>query len=308
MRLALEEINTDDLTAQVGHVADLTWNHARALGSSSTTKLDGTLDVDGNTTLDTTVINESFDFDGGRFSVSSGQAVQYAEIAGERNELSSDFSAYARIDGVGSIALSPADSTFWDGADYGSFNHDSLLGHYYSMNDFAGTLATVEDTTAEWGVVADSIRIYTHRVDMNANLLVEGDSDLEGALDVDGDTQLDTTNIDGSLTVRDFADLNDSLDVAMDANFQSTVHIQDSLVVNGNSDMNGTLDVSGNTDIDGNLDVDGNGNVDGNFTVDGWSDLDSLHVAENADFDADVNIDGNSQTDRQRRHRRQLGC
>ena len=54
------------------------------------------------------------------------------------------------------------------------------------MGDFAGTLASVEGATAEWGVVADSIHIYTDRVDMNANLLVEGDSDLEGALDVDG--------------------------------------------------------------------------------------------------------------------------
>jgi hypothetical protein len=53
----------------------------------------------------------------------------------------------------------------------------------------------------------------------------------------------------------------------MDANFQSTVHIQDSLVVNGNSDMNGTLDVSGNTDIDGTLDVDGTSNLDSTYVT-----------------------------------------
>jgi len=51
-------------------------------------------------------------------------------------------------------------------------------------------------------------------------------------LDVDGDTELDTTNIDGSLTVRDFADFNDSLDVA------KSVHVQDDLSVADSTSLN----------------------------------------------------------------------
>jgi len=81
------------------------------------------------------------------------------------------------------------------------------------------------------------------------------------------------------------------LDVAMDANFQSTVHIQDSLVVNGNSDMNGTLDVSGNTDIDGTLNVQMGTHLQDTLYVAGFANFDdSLDVQESVNIQDNLDV------------------
>ena len=87
-------------------------------------------------------------------------------------------------------------------------------------------------------------------------------------------------------------------------------NLQQTLEVDGITDLNDSLHVVGNADFDANVNIDFNLNVDGVSTVDslnaaegvdfdstlnvdGITDLnDSLHVVGNADFDANVNIDG----------------
>jgi hypothetical protein len=77
----------------------------------------------------------------------------------------------------------------------------------------------------------------------------------------------------------------------MDANFQSTVHIQDSLVVNGDSDMNGTLDVSGNTDIDGSLNVQMGTHLQDTLYVAGFANFDdSLDVQESVNIQDNLDV------------------
>ena len=163
--------------------------------------------------------------------------------------------------------------------------------------DFAGTMTSAEGATAEWGVVADSIHIYTDRVDMNANLLVEGDSDLEGALDVDGVSNLDTTDIDGSLNVLQMS------------TFQANVQINDSLNVTNDAHIGGNFQVDMDSDLDGDLDVDGVSNLD-TTDIDGSLNVlqmatfqanvqinDSLNVTNDAHIGGNFQVDGNSDLD-----------
>ena len=158
-------------------------------------------------------------------------------------------------------------------------------------------MAAAEGATAEWGVVADSIHIYTDRVDMNANLLVEGDSDLEGALDVDGVSNLDTTDIDGSLNVLQMS------------TFQANVQINDSLNVTNDAHIGGNFQVDMDSDLDGDLDVDGVSNLD-TTDIDGSLNVlqmatfqanvqinDSLNVTNDAHIGGNFQVDGNSDLD-----------
>ena len=109
--------------------------------------------------------------------------------------------------------------------------------------------------------------------DLNGTLDVSGNTDLDGTLDVDGFTQLDglnvdgtstldTTTVDGLFTVNGNSDLNGTLNVQNDATFQDDVTVEDSLKVNGSADIDANLTVNGNTDLDGTLDVDGTANFD----------------------------------------------
>ena len=92
-------------------------------------------------------------------------------------------------------------------------------------------------TVADFADLNDSLDVamdasFQSTVHIQDSLVVNGDSDMNGTLDVDGDTEMDTVNIDGSLTVAQFADFNDSLDVAKSVNIQDNLDVNDSLVVN----------------------------------------------------------------------------
>ena len=79
--------------------------------------------------------------------------------------------------------------------------------------------------------INDSLNV-TNDARISGDFYVDGNSDLDGTLDVDGDTEMDTVNIDGSLTVAQFADFNDSLDVAKSVNIQDNLDVNDSLTLN----------------------------------------------------------------------------
>jgi predicted acyltransferase (DUF342 family) len=128
-------------------------------------------------------------------------------------------------------------------------------------------------------------------VNVAGSLTVADNADLNSDLDVDGVTNLDTTDIDGSLNTLDMAtfqanvQINDSLNVMADA------HIIGDLRVDTNTDLNGTLDVSGNTDIDGTLDAQGATNLQSTLTVADFADFnDSLDVAMSVNIQDNLDV------------------
>jgi cytoskeletal protein CcmA (bactofilin family) len=90
--------------------------------------------------------------------------------------------------------------------------------------------------------INDSLNV-TNDARISGDFYVDGNSDLDGTLDVDGDTEMDTVNIDGSLTVAQFADFNDSLDVAMSVNIQDNLDVNDSLTLNSAANQGRILTV-----------------------------------------------------------------
>jgi hypothetical protein len=309
--------NTDiDGTLDVDGDTEMdTVNVAGSLTVADNADLNSDLDVDGNTTLDSTVINESFAFNGGGFSVEASQIAQMSMSYGERSIAASEFSMAARMDGVGDIVMSPADTSFWGAGTFGDLDVDSTLASFASFG-FAGTMTAYEDasSTYEWGVAADSVHVWTNRMDLNGNLRVEGDSDLEGALDVDGDTDLDDTDVDGTLDVSGNTDIDGTLDV------QEATNMQSSLTVAGATDLNSTLDVDGDTEMDtvniagsltvaddtdlnAELDVDGDTHldttdIDGSLDVQDATNMQStLTVADDTDLNAELDVDGDTHLD-----------
>jgi predicted acyltransferase (DUF342 family) len=128
-------------------------------------------------------------------------------------------------------------------------------------------------------------------VNVAGSLTVADNADLNSDLDVDGVTNLDTTDIDGSLNTLDMAtfqanvQINDSLNVMADA------RIIGDLRVDTNTDLNGTLDVSGNTDIDGTLDAQGATNLQSTLTVADFADFnDSLDVAMSVNIQDNLDV------------------
>jgi len=98
--------------------------------------------------------------------------------------------------------------------------------------DIDGSLNVQHMATFQANVQIDDSLNVTNDAHIGGNFQVDGNSDLDGTLDVDGDTEMDTVNIDGSLTVAQFADFNDSLDVAKSVNIQDNLDVNDSLSLN----------------------------------------------------------------------------
>ena len=113
---------------------------------------------------------------------------------------------------------------------------------------------------------------------------------MDATLDVDGDTEMDTVNIDGSLTVAHFADFNDSLDVAMSVNIQDNLDVNDSLALN-TAENQGTVfsvtDSKGGTGVSiVTVDVDGGASAATTLTTH------RLIVQDDAVYNGDMTISG----------------
>jgi cytoskeletal protein CcmA (bactofilin family) len=118
--------------------------------------------------------------------------------------------------------------------------------------DIDGSLNVEDMATFQANVqINDSLNV-TNDAHIGGDFQVDGDSDLDGTLDVDGDTEMDTVNVDGSLTVAQFADFNDSLDVALSVNIQDNLDVNDSLRLNSAQNEGRILTV---TDSQGGLGV-----------------------------------------------------
>ena len=119
--------------------------------------------------------------------------------------------------------------------------------------------------------------IYTQDLTVSDALVVTGNADFNGDLDVDGTTNLDVVDIDGAvdmaltLTLAGNADFNGDLDVDGTTNLDvvdidGAVDMALTLTLAGNADFNGDLDVDGTTNLDA-VDIDGAVQIDAAVTV-----------------------------------------
>ena len=275
----LDEITSTEILNYGAITTDeLYWTVGRAVGSNSTTDLDGTLNVDGTSRFrDYVTMDDSLNV-----------------------KMFADFDANVNIDGAVQIDL----TLDVDGAT----DIDNTLD-VLGATTLRNTLNTMGNADFDQDVNIDG----NLQVDLNLN--VDGvttldETTVDGTLDVTGNTDINgTLDVLGNSIFRDYVTMNDSLNVKMFADFDANVNID------GAAQIDLTLDVDGNTDLDGTLDVAGNStfrdyvtmndslnvkmfaDLDAGLNVDGTTTMDSLNAHGNADFDLNVNIDGNTQID-----------
>ena len=156
--------------------------------------------------------------------------------------------------------------------------------------DIDGSLNVLQMSTFQANVqINDSLNV-TNDARISGDFYVDGNSDLDGTLDVDGDTEMDTVNIDGSLTVAQFADFNDSLDVAKSVNIQDNLDVNDSLALN-TAENQGTVfsvtDSKGGTGVSiVTVDIDGGASSATTLTTH------RLIVQDDAVYNGDMTISG----------------
>jgi cytoskeletal protein CcmA (bactofilin family) len=183
------------------------------------------------------------------------------------------------------------------------------------LTDGAGAGAAVLDAFAD--------------LELSSTLTVAGNVDFNGALDVDGTTNLDAVDIDGAVQidstvtvgvddtgydVKFFGDTASAymlwdtstddlvlagaagIDLAGDIDVDGTANL-DVVDIDGAVDMASTLTLAGNADFNGDLDVDGTSNLDV-VDIDGAVDMAStLTLAGNADFNGALDVDGTTNLD-----------
>ena len=110
-----------------------------------------------------------------------------------------------------------------------------------------------------------------------------GAIDANGAIDVDGHTELDDVNVSGASTFAGAADFNGAIDVDGHTELDD-VNVSGASTFTGAADFNGALDVDGHTELD-DVNVSGastfTGAIDANgaLDVDGHTELDDVNVS-----------------------------
>ena len=166
-------------------------------------------------------------------------------------------------------------------------------------------------------------------LELSSTLTVAGNVDFNGALDVDGTTNLDAVDIDGAVQidstvtvgvddtgydVKFFGDTASAymlwdtsaddlvlagaagIDLAGDIDVDGTANL-DVVDIDGAVDMASTLTLAGNADFNGALDVSGTTNLDV-VDIDGAVDMaTTLAVAGNVDFNGALDVDGTTNLD-----------
>jgi cytoskeletal protein CcmA (bactofilin family) len=306
----LEEISTDDLNAGVADIGTLRWTHGRAVGSSSTTDLDGTLNVDGrawfrsnvyldsnlyvnqdiyvdtikNLTADGLVLQSDDDivFDAGTtdlrgnfddlyFNADGGQGSSTAYFELEPDS-DDDADAELRVDNPDSR------SRLWMDVDEGGDDADVHIEAYSWGSDNMGAefqLESYDGTNASAEMFASD-----DWSDGVAEIYVEYDTDGTATLGM----QAEGWNGRGGVYVDGWDDA-DSVAVNIDA---------DALEVSAPSDFNGTVNIDGAATLNSTMDVDGATTLNSTLDVDGTTTLnDSLHVDLGAGFGSNIWVAGN---------------
>ncbi|WP_420576426.1 tail fiber domain-containing protein [Ekhidna sp.] len=169
--------------------------------------------------------------------------------------------------------------------------------------------STGDVTLDQTGLITagNGIDVTAGDVDITDNLNVTTNADVDGTLDVAGQTSLAATGV--------ATNIRGTLDVDEAANFDGNVDAQNgvdvlggNLNVTNNADVDGTLDVAGQTslaatgvatNIRGTLDVDEAANFDGNVDAQNGVDVlgGNLNVTNDATITGNTRVDGNFQFD-----------
>jgi len=148
------------------------------------------------------------------------------------------------------------------------------------FTDGAGSGAAVLDAFAD--------------LELSSTLTVAGDVDFNGALDVDGTTNLDAVDIDGAVQIDSTVTVGVD-DTGYDVKFFGDTASAYMLWDTSTDDL--VLAGAAGIDLAGDIDVDGTANLD-IVDIDGAVDMAStLTLAGNADFNGDLDVDGTSNLD-----------
>ena len=258
--------------------------------------IEGDIDVNGTSNLDDVDIDGDVDISGSITNAAwTGDVIASAYLDSDTAHLSGTqtFTGNKTFSGTLTVGSdgSGQDVTFYSGTSGDSFVWDS-----------SEEKLTITGTNGQTALdVADG------------NLVVADNVDIEGDIDVNGTSNLDNTNIDGTLVVDGS---NVSLDSTTTLNIDnsntsngitigtatsgvpisighatSETTVNDNLVVTGDIDLEGSIDVNGTTNLD-DVDIDGDVDISGSITNAAWTG----DVIASAYLDADTAHLSGSQT------------
>ena len=172
----------------------------------------------------------------------------------------------------------------------------TVLHYQCSSHSLMGNSVQTNSNT----IVVSGISTFTGNIDANANLDVDGTTDLDvlnvaetatfsaaidanGSLDVDGHTELDDVNVSGASTFTGAADFNGAVDIDGHTELDD-VNVSGASTFTGAADFNGAVDIDGHTELDdvnvsGASTFTGAADFNGDIDVDGHTELDNLNVA-----------------------------
>ena len=177
-----------------------------------------------------------------------------------------------------------------DGINWTSISNPLFNTHCYAIKwnrSVYGTFANIGERLKS----LEALDVSYRNVDISLNLLVEGDTSLNGNVDisenlyVNGDVSFQRNlDVSGTLTAT-------SLKVLGDVSFNGNVDISDRLVANGDVSFNKNFDVSGLTNLN-NLVVQKDASFNENLDVSGLTNLNNLVVEEDASFNKNLDVSG----------------
>ena len=262
--------------------------------------LNGDLDVDGHTDLDNVTV-------GGAITATTFTGALDGNATTATTAGTVTTAAQPNITSLGTLSAVTVSG-------FADLNGDlDVDGHTTLDHVTVGGAITATTFTGDLdGVVLGSTHPNITTIGTLTSLVVGGNADLDGDLDVDGHTNLDNVSISGIVTSTNgfVGALTGNADTATTAGTVTTaaqpnitsVGTLSALTVSGTIDANGNLDVDGTTDLDV-LNVaeiatfSGNIDANGNLDVDGTTDLDVLNVAETATFSSNIDANGNLDVD-----------
>jgi cytoskeletal protein CcmA (bactofilin family) len=291
----LKIANTEVLRSDLLTVANAALSGVTTIGT--TLDVNGDLDVDGYTELDTTNISETLNVVG-------------LTTLGSNVDINADLDVdgTTELDGLNVDGTTTLDGTTIDGTLV--VNGDIDLSGDIDVDGYT-ELDTV-NVSEKLNVVG--VSTFGSDVDINASVNISTNLDVIGDLDIDGYTELDTVNVSEKLNVVGVStfgsdvDINASVDISGDLDVDGyteldTVNVSEKLNVVGVSTFGSDVDINASVDISGDLDV------VGDLDVDGYTELDTVNVSEklnvvgvstfgsDVDINASVNISTNLDVD-----------
>ena len=224
---------------------------------TSNVAIDGTLDVDGATTL-----NSSLDVDGGT-TLNSTLDVDGATTLNSTLAVtgSTNLKGAATLDSTlsvtGSVVLKSTLNT------QGTADFDDAVNI-----DGAATLNSTLDV--DGATTLNSTLAVTGSTTLKSTLNTQGDADFDAAVNIDGAATLNSTldvdaatTLNSTLSVTGSTVLKDTLNVQGNADFDGDVNVDGALVVTGSTTLGSSLSVAGTTDLNDDLNVAGDIILDG---------------------------------------------